>query len=459
MNILSKLTSIKNRAQAAPTAAFLFVLGLAFALIPIGIMATLLIRYSVNAPFWDQWSYVPLVAKFHEGTLTVYDLWKQHNEHRYIFPKLVTVSLAELTSYNIRFEILLNFVTASATYGLLLVMLKRLLGNYRSLLLVLAGVVAWLLFSPVQWINWIWGFQLAFFMGVFFSVLTIYMLTKSDNKTFTPLFWTAVATAFVGTYSLGNGMTIWAVGLGILLFQRVDRRLLVAWCGAAVAVMATYFYHFHRSPDSLSLLQVAKQPVAVIKYLFSYLGHNLALTPPGARLTGAVLLIILAASVYVIYKRRQTERILPWLALTAYVVCTAGLAAISRLNFGIDHSMSYSQTTISVLFIIGVTAIASYAAVLLLRQKPVAKQLTRYYVGFLLAGIVAYPMLASFIGNYTQGIHKLEDQGRHMAKVERCIHAAKSAQDECLLFAYPDKQAAWDNIQLLKDIEFNNFKK
>src|SRR5258708_5502936 len=87
---------------------FLFI-----ALIPIMVMAGLLWRYSVNVPFWDQWEYVTLVGKLHHGTLGLHDLWMQHNEHRILFPRIVTLIVATITGYNIRYEIFLNFITAT----------------------------------------------------------------------------------------------------------------------------------------------------------------------------------------------------------------------------------------------------------------------------------------------------------------------------------------------------------
>src|SRR5581483_3532219 len=250
------------------------------AVIPIVVMAFLLKRYSVNVPFWDQWEYVPLIYAAHHGTLTLHDLWMQHNEHRILFPRVVTIIASFITGYNIRYEILLNLVTAVLSYSVLLAMLRRVFGLTKKFFF-LAPVFAWIVFSPLQWINWIWGFQLAFFMCVLFMALTIHLISKTESKHYDVLFYVSLVTGTVATYSLGNGMLAWPIGLAMLLLQRANKQKLIVWASVAVVICGSYLYHFHREPGSLPLLTVIKEPLMVSRYALGYLGRNLALTGPG----------------------------------------------------------------------------------------------------------------------------------------------------------------------------------
>ncbi len=52
------------------------------ALIPLGFVIYYAAKYMVDVPFWDQWKLVPLLEKSYEGTLSLKDLWSQHNLHR-----------------------------------------------------------------------------------------------------------------------------------------------------------------------------------------------------------------------------------------------------------------------------------------------------------------------------------------------------------------------------------------
>jgi hypothetical protein len=455
----STLHSLKHYTRKHPYQSGVLAAVIAASFVPIITMAVLLRRYSVNVPFWDQWEYVPLIYAAHHGTLTIHDLWMQHNEHRILFPRVVTIIASFVTGYNIRYEILLNFVTATLSYSVLLVMLKRTFGRFNKTVVALAFLFAWILYSPIQWINWIWGFQLAFFMCVLFSVLTIHLVSKTESKRYHILFYLSVITATVATYSLGNGIVVWFVGLAMLLLQRADRRKLIIWTSSAVVVGASYLYHFRRSPGSLPLSTVIREPILVSKYALGYLGRNLALTGPGARLTGLVLLVILVGAVFVVYKHGQLKKIVPWLGLVVVVIFTALLAAASRLNFGLDQSLVDSYTTISLLFILSVLVVVFYAVTLLLQKTP-PKRLHKWYLtGFFVAGLISYALVSSFVSNYFSGLHQLEDQGRDMSKVQRCVYSATSPTDNCLLFAYPSKQIAWNGIQTLKELKWGNFNK
>ncbi|MEO8349442.1 MAG: hypothetical protein ABI610_11060, partial [Acidobacteriota bacterium] len=63
------------------------------ALLPWGLLAALVARNALDVPLIDQWSFVPMIERFYTGTLTAFDLWSQHGEHRLIFPRLVMLGL------------------------------------------------------------------------------------------------------------------------------------------------------------------------------------------------------------------------------------------------------------------------------------------------------------------------------------------------------------------------------
>ena len=55
------------------------------------------IRYSVDVPFLDQFEQVDLLKN-----PTWQNIFNQHNEHIYIFPKIFFLILAKITHWNIR---------------------------------------------------------------------------------------------------------------------------------------------------------------------------------------------------------------------------------------------------------------------------------------------------------------------------------------------------------------------
>src|SRR5271165_1991895 len=61
----------------------------------------LISKYCVDVPFWDEWDGIgSLVEKIAHGTLTLQDLFAQHNEHRIFFPRLIILPLVLLTHWD-----------------------------------------------------------------------------------------------------------------------------------------------------------------------------------------------------------------------------------------------------------------------------------------------------------------------------------------------------------------------
>jgi hypothetical protein len=160
-----------------PRITMLYGVLLLVALLPVLVIAYLVVRYSVNVPWWDQLSFVDLMEKFHKGTLNFYDLWQQHNEHRLVFPQTIELVFGSLTGYNFRVPVFLSLATVTGSFTLLIDLLRQTFRNSR-LWVWLTVPFAWLLFTPFQYVNWIWGFQFAFFLTGLLTILGVWLLTR-----------------------------------------------------------------------------------------------------------------------------------------------------------------------------------------------------------------------------------------------------------------------------------------
>lgn len=352
----------------------------------------------------------------------------------------------------------MNIIFASGTFILIVTMLRRTFSEIK-LVAVLSVVSAWILFSPVQSINWIWGFQLAFYMCAFFTVFTFWLLSRSEGKLVpTRLLIASIIVAAMATYCNGNGLLVWPIGFAILFLRRVPRNQLIIWASAAVVFIGSYLYKFHRGSGSLPTEEVIQQPVAVAKYILIYLGRSIATTPDGAMYTGLALLAVFALSVYFIVKKGAFISILGWLAIAASVLLTAILAAFSRLNFGYLHSFgAISYTTISVLFLVVVIVLAAYALNLWSKDFK-KKSLNVYLVGFFVAGMLFAIPIQAYIANYSFGLKKIDELGVHLLKVRSCVYEASSEDDDCLLSAFPAKKPVWEQVQFLRESGWSDFK-
>src|SRR2546423_8916794 len=122
----------------------------------------------VPLPFWDEW-FTPgnQLTSWCNGTLTLRELFSQHNESRKFFPRLLYLALAKLHGWDVRDAMLVTFTSFCAMSALL----------YRTLRLTprastLSALIAWtvmsfLCFAPVQFDNFLLGSQFEpFFPGL-----------------------------------------------------------------------------------------------------------------------------------------------------------------------------------------------------------------------------------------------------------------------------------------------------
>ena len=169
----------------------------------------------------DQWELVPVVDKAFQGTLSFADLWAQHNEHRPFFPRIVMVSLAWATGWNTLAEVALNVAIMSLLVPVLW-WTTRLWRNQGDGPLPAATwpVASLLVFSPAQWQNWMWGWQLMFFLPLASNIAGLSLLCRPRAN------WgnwaVAVMLGIVGSYSFGASLLYWPVAIVLLMVRRDD---------------------------------------------------------------------------------------------------------------------------------------------------------------------------------------------------------------------------------------------
>ena len=114
-------------------------------------VAVLVWRFHVDVPFWDQWDFVPDLDRLFSGQLDLSFLFRQHNEHRMFFPRLIMLALARVTHWSIGWELVVSYLL---TWGIFLFLVKQLFHFYpevRRIFLVFPIILfSWLTFSMNQ---------------------------------------------------------------------------------------------------------------------------------------------------------------------------------------------------------------------------------------------------------------------------------------------------------------------
>ena len=352
---------------------------LAAAVLPWALLAALVARNALDVPLIDQWSFVPHIERFYTGTLTAADLWSQHGEHRLIFPRLIMLGLSNVTGWNVLYEIALDVLLATATFFLLARILRRdLSATGKPAPVWLWFVLSLAVFSLAQWENWLWGWQMQVFLNVLFATATIAVLRR------TPLEWKTLAAAallgFVATYSFGNGLLVWPIGMVLVaLAPEVRGRRwihLLGWAFVSLAVIGSYLAGF-RGGAAPPLETILIRPIAYLRYVTTFLGSPLAsfsgsAWPPRdtgvAAVVGTAGVLLLVVATAKALRRPRAEWPLGSLALAAYALASGLVVSVARFTFGTPNALASRYTTVSSLFWIGTIGVVwSVAAI---RERP-----------------------------------------------------------------------------------------
>jgi hypothetical protein len=333
------------------------------AILPIALLVRLIGEYGVNVPYGDDWSLIPLYAKWNDHQLTFADLFRPHNEHRIFFPKLIYLAFAHLTHWNLRAEMFFSVLLCCVTSAGIYVLLRRTVPGTRKQVLLWA-LINLLIFAPPQAENWLWGFQLQVFIPTVCLVASLVALGSRLRPG--AKFVVAFLLATVSTFSFGGGILLWpAIGLCLAL-QQENRRWLIPWSISFLLVATLFFIGYDRRPVS------GPETGDPLDYLVYFAGFN-GVALGRFRLQQPLLLAgIIGASAFLLYLvsgillvssgGRPLWAGAPWLALGMYAISSAGLATYTRVSQGTMQSLASRYASISCILYIALIGIVAIAA-------------------------------------------------------------------------------------------------
>jgi len=332
------------------------------AFFPAIVLGCLIALHAENTPTWDDWERGPLIEKLKTGSLTFKDLYAPHIDHRIFFPRVVILVLNELSGGDLRAEMAFTFVVALLA-GIGLYRLAKLSGLKGGALWGVLFVVNLVVFSPMQWDNWMWGVQLAFMLPMTCLIwgLVVALL---------PWRWWlrllgCLMLAVVGTHSFGHGFVIWPAVFGLAILRRefyatLKERLafLGLWLLAGVLIIGCYVkldfqnvshatHAYGQAPGEappcvLHYENVMANAGKGLEYLLVLSGNlfsRLNLVDPlsMAPIVGAVLLLAFASlALWAMregwLKRPNWDAALPWLALGGAAFASMAAITLGRLN-------------------------------------------------------------------------------------------------------------------------------
>ncbi|HEX9161559.1 MAG TPA: hypothetical protein VF980_07605 [Thermoanaerobaculia bacterium] len=321
-------------------------------------IASLIVLFGVNVAIQDQIAIGEFLVRNHGRPFpAIGDLFAQHNESRKVFPRLIFFYLAKLTHWNVRYEMGLAWLMACGIAGGVWLLARRSIAD-RTIAIAATAVAVLLVFSPVQWWNWLYGIQIV----VFFPMLTLVvaLLAVQGAMTLPQRAVVAAICCFVATYSYANGMILWLLVLPALLARREDRKpaVIIPWIVAAAISIGLYFVGYQKPVVSPPMTSPFARPVDIASFVAAFIGHPLASTDslPANALLGA-----LALAMFVLLAFRAGRAGLPWVLIGAYSIVSAATTAVGRLGLGPQTAVEPRYTTFAISIWISIVMFAAIA--------------------------------------------------------------------------------------------------
>jgi len=421
--------------------------------LPIVVLVALVLHYSVNVPFWDQWDLVTLLQRHNHGATDLSGLFAQHNEHRLLFPQFVMIVLATATHWNVIVEMMFSILVAGFglwfVYSMLASTLKT--PGIRLLAVLLVTII---LFSPLQQENWLWGWQMQWFMNVFGLVVAVWALTTWHQSPLLRVL-VAIAAGVFATYSLASGIFIWLVCVPVFMLRKDVRGYWWVWAVAAVGADGAYYFKYQNpgyfQPSTPFLLHHIP---LFLHYTIVYIAHPLAawmyLSVPAFVLLAVSLI---GAFTYLWQYQRILLRttLLPWLILGLYALLAALATDYSRLGLGISQSYSSRYTTISQYLTIA-CCVLLFALIDRSWHEKMAKRhkhIIRWAAGASLV-LMSIGVLIAYHGS----IELMRQSYTIRREGYVCARTATSVQWACLSKLYPSNQIVWPRLEYLRHIHW-----
>ena len=306
-------------------------------------------------PSGDVWWFVKDMSEFKSHHIGLNFLWAQHSEHRLVLPRLIL--WIDLKYFHFRgvFTIFCSFLFQASEALLLCFAFWRVGKNDLASKLAYAALVFSMMFSSSQIENFVLPFQVQFPLVFFMASVSIFLIlrhceTPGGN-------WVAMSLGLVaaacGTLSLGSGLLIWPVLVLICFIERGSLRTLCTATIAGVAMWVFYFIGYYSPPQSANPWASLTHPVSVAAFTFTFLASVLSSKPfPLAGILGLCSLSI-AAIGFALYIRARSDfwklrAFFVYMAL--FIVTTAFIAALGRLNYGLDEAAAIRYRTPALIF-------------------------------------------------------------------------------------------------------------
>jgi len=318
--------------------------------------SVMVIRGWSSVPYWDQWDELILSAR------QVFSPWlySQHNEHRILFPRLLFAIDTFFFAGTNKFDFFCNVALPLALTGLIVSVAHRHISRGIADTLWIAGIVLALLFSAMQFENFIWGFRVQFF-GVELAAAAGIACVAVGRRSWVSLT-ASIGFSAIAVYTLASGIPVPFLAIPLAVWAKRSWVQITVLAIAAVVLLASYLYGYVSPVQHSNPLFTIFRP-GLIHYVGAEIGNpfsqflqalgsshiaseilGLAFGTLGLGLFGATALVFL--------RRRQAIEgtQLFFFGVASFGAGAAFLTAIGRLKFGAGQALSVRYASPMLLF-------------------------------------------------------------------------------------------------------------
>jgi hypothetical protein len=350
-----------------------------------------------------------------------------------------------LTNWNIKVELMVNCLLNAVTFTTLYFLAKQTLKNTytRNICLILSSI---LLFSLVQYENYLWGIQICVFLSLAAFVICLCLFQQKLPLPVKALFGVILCT--ISTFSFANGMLSWVVVMPALIIGEkisiLELKKRLPWLLFWLVLMATnlwvYFHDYVKPGQHPSFSVALENPATAILYFRIFFGSILGdYDKAQAMIAGEVILVLWLFCVGMIgYRSLRDQKILiqtkSWILLGGYSIGSGLITTFGRAGFGTAQAFAPRYTTFSVLLYISLFFLIG----ILLQEFRFSQQYSRIIKG-MIGGLIGVGLILH-IYTSQNAFTQLESQRFTKLQGQACAVLSPVLEDaECLTsFVYPD---------------------
>jgi hypothetical protein len=402
-------------------------------IIPIAIIGIYIFLFGLNFPFWDQWEVVPLLIKKQQGLLFFVDLFAQHNEHRPFFPRLIWVTLAQFTHYNVIAELWLNLLIAVWTF---MFFINRTIKMWSQLKVpvspLLIPLISFLVFNLSQCESWLQGIQTVMFLEMACVVIGLFLLAEIPAW---GNFFGAIALGVVANYSMVNGLFYWLVGL-IVIWVTTSKKMRIIrislWIFFSAACIGLFFSGWV-SGGQLNFRYVFSHALEWYLWILNFLGAPIMTQWYVAWVFGIISVASYILILGLAIRTGQWKPLVPYFAIVLFILLTTFSISLGRMEIGLIQSTVSRYLTLSVWYW------ASLLALFPLLNLKIFYQRTFY--SLVTISLVFLMVLGGWRGY--ESLHK------RILPAYQAVTSGQPVSDEVLLRIYPFPNIARERLEFL----------